>query len=199
MAGLFFVNGVMGSGKTRALIGTYHDYNDQGLSAIIIKPLIDTKGDNKIVSRDNTEQQVNYLISEESNIYTIILERLLNQNKLDCILVDEAQFLTEEHVKQLYAIADELDVRVICYGLIADFQDKLFPGSAALLARSPINKNLEKICTCGNIATCNVRFIGDTPTDQGAQVVIDDSKEVSYKALCRKCRKQAFDKSISIT
>ena len=193
MAKLYFRYGAMGCGKTRDIIKVWYNYNEKGKNAIIIKPGIDTKGDNKIVSRDSSELKVDYLIKEEDNIYNIISNHIIEYN-LDCILVDEAQFLSRHHIEELTDICDELNITVMCYGLRADFQDNLFPGSAALFAYADVIEELKTICECMDGATRNVRFINNVPVFTGSQVAIDGQDEVTYISMCRNCRKKLVKK-----
>ena len=195
MAKLLFRYGAMGCGKTRDLIKVWHNYQEKGKQVIIIKPGSDTKGDNLIISRDNSSLNTNYLISESDNIYHIISNHII-ENNLDCILVDEAQFLTRNHIEQLTDIADFLNIPVICYGLRADFQDNLFPGSTALFALADAIEEMNTICACGEEATRNVRFTNGVPSFEGEQIAIDGEDLVTYESMCRKCRKKLV-KSLS--
>ena len=189
MAKLYFRYGAMGCGKTRDIIKVWYNYNEKGKNAIIIKPKMDTKGDDKIVSRDNSELNTNYIIDSKDNIYEIISKHIIEYN-LDCILVDEAQFLERHHVEELTDICDELDITVMCYGLRADFQDNLFPGSNALFAYADVIEEMKTICECMDGATRNVRFVNGIPTFSGEQVAIDGEDNVTYESMCRKCRKK---------
>lgn len=189
MAKLYFRYGAMGCGKTRDIIKVWYNYKEKGKNAIIIKPGIDTKGNDKIVSRDNSELNTDYLIKKEDNIYDIISKHKQKYN-LDCILVDEAQFLDRHHVEELTDICDDLDITVMCYGLRADFQDNLFPGSAALFAYADVIEEMKTICECMDGATRNVRFINGEPVFEGSQVAIDGKDKVTYVSMCRKCRKK---------
>ena len=189
MAKLYFRYGAMGCGKTRDIIKVWYNYKEKGKDAIIIKPGIDTKGNNKIVSRDKSELNTNYLINKDDNIYDIITKHIIKYN-LDCILVDEAQFLEKHHVEELTDICDVLDITVMCYGLRADFQDNLFPGSAALFAYADVIEEMKTICECMDGATRNVRFVNGKPVFSGKQIAIDGKDEVTYVSMCRKCRKK---------
>lgn len=189
MAKLYFNFGAMGCGKTRDLLKVWYNYKEKGKNAIVIKPGKDTKGSKKVVSRDNGELETDYLIGEEDNIYLLILNECLNKN-IDCILVDEAQFLQKHHVIELTDIVDTLKIPVICYGLRADFQDNLFPGSAALFAYADKLSEMKTICECGDGATRNVRFVNNVPTFEGSQVAIDGEANITYKSMCRSCRKK---------
>ena len=98
MAKLYFRYGAMGSGKTRDIMKVWYNYKEKEKSAIIIKPVKDKKGENKIVSRDNNELDTDYLISSEDNLYLLICKHITEHN-LDCILIDEAQFLERNHME----------------------------------------------------------------------------------------------------
>ena len=109
----------------------------------------------------------------------------LIKRKLDCVLVDEAQFLTRAHVLQLCRIADELSIPVLCYGLRTDFQGNLFPGSAALLALADALIELKAVCECGRKATMNLRVDAEGhAVAAGAQTEIGGNDR--YIALCRR-------------
>ena len=193
MAKLYFRYGAMGCGKTRDIIKVWYNYKEKGKNAIIIKPGIDTKGNDKIVSRDSSELDTNYIIKKDDNIYDIICKHITKYN-LDCILVDEAQFLERHHVEELTDICDDLDITVMCYGLRADFLDNLFPGSAALFAYADVIEEMKTICECMDGATRNVRFINGQPVFEGEQVAIDGEDKVTYVSMCRSCRKKLVRK-----
>lgn len=189
MAKLYFNFGAMGCGKTRDLMKVWYNYQEKGKNAIIIKPGDDTKGNNKIVSRDKGELLTDYIIREGDNIYLTIVNHCLEYN-LDCILVDEAQFLSRHHIEELTHVVDELDIPVICFGLRADFQDNLFPGSEALFIYADAINEMKTICECGEGATRNVRFMNGQPVFEGSQIAIDGEADVTYISMCRKCRKK---------
>ena len=113
---------------------------------------------------------------------------------MNCILVDEAQFLERHHVEELTDICDDLDITVMCYGLRADFLDNLFPGSAALFAYADVIEEMKTICECMDGATRNVRFVDGKPVFEGEQVAIDGEGKVTYVSMCRKCRKKLVKK-----
>lgn len=193
MAKLYFRYGAMGCGKTRDIIKVWYNYKEKNKNAIIIKPGTDTKGNDKIVSRDNSELKTNYLISEEDNIYDIITKHITKYD-LDCILVDEAQFLSRHHIEELTDVCDILNITVMCYGLRADFQDNLFPGSAALFAYADVIEEMKTICECMDGATRNVRFVDGIPVFEGDQVAIDGEGKTTYVSMCRSCRKKLVKK-----
>jgi len=189
MAKLYFNFGAMGCGKTRDLMKVWHNYKEKGKNAIIIKPGDDTKGNKKVVSRDNGELMTDYIITDKDNIYLIIVNHCLEYN-LDCILIDEAQFLKRHHIEELTHIVDELEIPVICFGLRADFQDQLFPGSEALFIYADVINEMKTICACGEGASRNVRLVNGIPTFEGEQIAIDGEADITYVSMCRSCRKK---------
>ena len=193
MANLLFKFGPMGCGKTRDLMREWYNYTENDKKAIIIKPEIDTKGDNTILSRDGSQKTVDKIIEKKDNIYRYITKYILD-NRLDCILVDEAQFLSRKHVEQLRDVVDILNIDVICYGLRVDFLNKLFPGSDALFALSDQLQELTLKCKCLNKATANVRFVNGKPCFKGKQVAIDGEDKVTYVSMCNKCRRDLLRK-----
>lgn len=191
----------MGSGKTRRLIGTWHNYKKNARNVILLKPLIDTKGDNTIVSRNGEKVAADYLIANNDNIFDIIHENSKDMQskdmQIDCVLVDEVQFLAEHHIKELANVVDELGIKVICFGLKNDFMDNLFPGSAAILAICDRVEEIESICTmCGAKATVNARYEDGVIQTEGEQVVIAGENNSTYIAMCRKCKKSEIKKKI---
>ena len=190
MAKLYFRYGAMGCGKTRDIMKVWHNYEEKGKRAIIIKPGVDTKGNDKIVSRDNSELKVDFLVGKDVNIYTLISGYIVDNN-LNCILVDEAQFLEPHQVEELTDICDLLDITVMCYGLRSDFQNKLFPGSASLFVYANEIEEIKTICQCGDGAIHNVRFNKEHEIVlEGEQVVIDGAGDDTYESMCRNCRKK---------
>jgi thymidine kinase len=116
-------------------------------------------------------------------LYEAIGEEL-RKRALDCILVVEAQFLSQRHVLQLCEVADHLGIPVLCYGLRTDFQGKLFPGSAALLALADTLVELKAVCECGRKATMNLRVDSEGhAVAEGLQTEIGGNDR--YIALCR--------------
>ena len=128
MAKLYYKFGAMKCGKTRDLIKTWYNYNEKGMGVIIIKPGDDKKAGGNIQSRANEELTANYVVPKEVNVYDLISRHIIEYN-LDCILVDEAQFLTEKQVDELADIVDNFNIPVLCYGLRADAFTHLFTGS----------------------------------------------------------------------
>lgn len=188
MAKIYFRYGTMSSGKTLDLLKTYYNYKDRDLNTIIIKPKVDTKGGQSIISRNGSKVPVDYLAGKEDNIFEYISNLLLKKH-IHCILVDEAQFLTKEQIDDLGDIADMLEIPVICYGLRVDFQDNLFEGSKRLFEIADSIEEMKTICMCGKKATMVVRYKNGKPVFDGDQVAIDGVGDITYESLCRKCKK----------
>ena len=189
MAKLYFRYGAMSSGKTLDLLKVYYNYKEKGMSTLVIKPLVDTKGDSDVISRVGSRLRVNFLVDDDDNIYDIVQNEILKK-RISCILVDEAQFLLKKHVDQLSDVVDLLDIPVICYGLRADFRGDLFEGSKRLFEISDSIEELKTVCDCGKKAIWNVRYVNNAITFKGSQIAIDNTDNVTYKSMCRKCMKK---------
>lgn len=184
MAKLNFKYATMNSGKSLDLMRTAYNYEENGYKIIVIKPLIDTKGNDYIVSRVGLKRQVDILLAKDQNIYDIILN---NYDNLKCILVDEAQFLTCDQVNELFLISKKLDIDVICYGLRLNFKMESFEGSKRLLEISEELEELKTMCNCGNIARYVGRKVNGEYVSDGDEVVIDGTDNVEYVPLCGEC------------
>lgn len=184
MSKLYFRYGAMNSGKTTLLLQVAHNYEERGMKVTIIKPDIDTKGDDKIVTRIGLERKVDHLVSKNEKL-TDYLNTL--SSDIVCVLVDEAQFLTRDQVDELFMFTKLKNVPVICYGLRSDFKTMAFPGSLRLFEVADSLEELITICRCGHRAKFNGRIVDGNFTLSGAQVAIDGENEVEYESLCGKC------------
>lgn len=183
MAKLYFRYGSMGSSKTANALMVKYNYEERGQNVLFIKPQIDTRDDKNIIkSRIGLQSEVTVL-SKDNSILKII-DNLKFQNECHCIIVDEAQFLTERQVWELYTIVDYMHIPVICYGLRTDFMGNLFEGSKCLLAWADSIEEIKTICFCGNKATMNMRLCDGKPIFEGNQVQIGGNE--SYISVCRK-------------
>lgn len=191
---LVFYYGAMGSGKTRKLQGDYYSKVQDDFDVIVIKPKLDTKGNNKTLARDGGMIEVNFLIKDKDNIYMIIAEYLVGHN-LDFILVDEAQFLKKHHIDELADIVDILGINVICYGLRTDFRGELFEGSKRLFECADKIEAINRQCRCGNEKIYNMRIVDGKAVFDG-EVVAIDGVDVSYRSVCRKCYKDELKNSL---
>ena len=183
MSKLYFRYGAMNAGKSAALLSVAHNYEEKGMPIILLKPSIDTKGDNKVTSRIGIERDVDILLAPED----FILDKMPNKQKPWAIIVDEAQFLTPEQVEELFVITKIYDIPVLCYGLRCDFQMKGFPGSTRLLELADDIEELKTICSCGKKATQNLRLINNQPIFEGEQVELDGESNIQYTSVCGEC------------
>lgn len=183
MSKFHFKYGAMNSGKSDTLIKTAYNYEERGLKVIVVKPYTDTKGGAMIVARGGHKRQVDILASADMNIAKMIKKL----PKPACILVDEAQFLTSAQISQLFHIAKEQDISVICYGLRSDFRNQMFPGSRRLFEVADNIEKLPTMCRCGRQAEFNARRLNGKFVFSGDQVAIDGEAEIDYESLCGQC------------
>ena len=193
MAKLYFRYGAMNCGKTTSLLQVAHNYEERGMDILLMKPSIDKKGDNKVVSRLGVERDVDCLIKPDDRILTIVRDTLMDRN-ISCILVDEAQFLEPKQVDELLFIATDCDIPVMCYGLRTDFKLNGFPGSIRLLELATDIEELKTICSCGSKAIFNARYVDGEFCLDGEQVAIDGMDNVTYKSMCPKCYYKKINK-----
>ncbi|NMM61561.1 thymidine kinase [Clostridium sp. P21] len=187
MSKLYFRYGAMNCGKSTNLLQVAHNYEERGMRIIIIKPYTDTKGGNKIVSRLGISREVDMLLDKDENVYEEVEKYIDKNGNLDCILVDEVQFLKRDQIDQLFKIAVIKDIPTICYGLRTDFQMNGFEGSERLLLLAHSLEELKTICNCGKKALVNGRKINGKFVFEGKQVAIDKEDNIDYEALCPKC------------
>ena len=188
----------MNSGKSTALLQAAYNYEERGQQVLLAKPQIDTKGESFIVSRLGVTRPVDFTVAPDEDIYrafTAQRERVLRDfgRDVSCLLVDEAQFLTEGQVDDLLRIAIQEDVPVLAYGIRTDFQTVAFPGSRRLLEIAHSLEELKTICRCGRKAMFNARLVDGVFVFDGDQVAIDTStslsasQDVRYESLCGAC------------
>lgn len=182
MSKLYFRYGAMNCGKTTSLLQVAHNYEERGMKVVLIKPSIDTKASDRVSSRIGVERTVDHLVRPDEKLKGY-LSMLINNT--DCILVDEAQFLSESQVEELFVFCKTTGIPVICFGLRADFRTNLFPGSKRLFELADEIEELYTICRCGRKARFNARIVNGEFTLDGQQVAIDG--DVSYESLCGKC------------
>lgn len=183
MSKLHFKYGAMNSGKSDTLIKTAYNYEERGLSVLVIKPGIDTKGEDKVVARGGHERIVDIIADA-----TLDLEkRIQSFTGISVVLVDEAQFLTSDQISQLFRVAKQHDISVICYGLRADFRTHVFPGAKRLFEVADNIEKLPTMCFCGRQAEFNTRKVNGKYVFEGDQVAIDGKDSVEYDSLCGLC------------
>ncbi len=187
MAKLYFRYGAMGCGKTMQLLQTAFNYEERGMKVCVIKPRTDTKNGTKLLTRIGPEKETDLCFRKEVNLYDVISQAF---PAVQCILVDEAQFLTPKQVDELMEITVKLDIPVIAYGLRLNFRqdDKGFEGATRLLQIAQDIEELKTICECGRKATVNTRILNGKIVTDGPDILIDDgTTEVEYRAFCQTC------------
>ena len=186
MAKLYFRYGPMNSGKTTALLQVAHNYEERGMHVLLVKPKIDSKGADSVVSRLDMQRRVDISAPEDMNLFDTVAQWHKDVEKISCVIVDESQFLTPRQIDELFNLTVYENIPVICYGLRTDFQTKLFPGSRRLFAVAHSR--------CGKKALFNARKSGDTFIFEGSQVAIDGTEETTYESLCGSCYFEAYAK-----
>ena len=184
MAKLYFYYASMNAGKSSTLLQADFNYRERGMETMLWTAAFDDRaGKGNIASRIGLTAGARGFDSDTDLRRSV--EEELKKRKVDCILVDEAQFLTREQVVALAWICDHLNIPVLAYGLRTDFQANLFPGSANLLALADTLVELKAICECGRKATMNLRVdIDGRPVAAGEQTEIGGNDR--YIALCRR-------------
>ena len=190
MAKLYFHYSTMNAGKSTLLLQASHNYAERGMQTYLLTANFDDRaGTGRIGSRIGIGADAD-TFAASTDLFSKIKDRL-NAGPCNCVFIDEAQFLTADQVWQLARAVDDLGVPIMCYGLRVDFQGKLFPGSAALLALSDEMREIRTICHCGKKATMVVRQDehGDVLKD-GTQVQVGGNE--TYVSLCRVHWRQAM-------
>ena len=178
MAKLYFRYGAMNSGKSTALMQVAHNYEEQGMRVLILKPQVDTKGGGELVSRLGVRRKADLLVPPEMDVFAAV-QQAAAAAPLACVLCDESQFFTPQQAEELFMVTVELNIPVICYGLRSDFSLKGFPGSTRLLELAHTIEEMKTICTCGQV---NGEFVFE-----GEQVAIDLQNDVQYVSMCPQC------------
>ena len=184
MSKLYFRYGAMNSGKTTLLLQVAHNYEERGMKVVILKPGIDTKGNDKIVTRIGLKRKVDHIVQSDEKLINYLCTLPLD---IVCVLVDEAQFLTRDQVDDLFMFTKLKNIPVICYGLRSDFKTMAFPGSLRLFEVSDVMEELITICRCAKRAKFNGRIVNGKFTSNGEQVAIDGENQIEYESLCGKC------------
>ena len=184
MAKLYFSYAAMNAGKSTILLQASHNYRERGMNTMLLTAKLDDRvGEGRIGSRIGLESAAT--VFDANSDMTSLVAASHADGKLACVMVDEAQFLTDAQVWQLAAIADDMGIPVMCYGLRTDFQGNLFPGSARLLAVADVLREIRTICHCGRKATMVVRQDGNGQViREGAQIEIGGNER--YVSLCRR-------------
>mgnify|MGYP003964256557 FL=1 len=190
MAKLYFYYSTMNAGKSTMMLQASYNYQERGMQTLLLAPDIDNRdGENIVSSRIGLTAPATSFHTAD-NLYSLI-QSIGSTQTIDCIFIDEAQFLEKQQVKQLSDVTDELDIPVLCYGLRTDFQGNLFTGSEQLLAWADELTEIKTICHCGRKANMVLRIDADgNVIKQGAQIKIGGNDH--YISVCRKCFKHGM-------
>ena len=193
MAKLYFYYASMNAGKSTVLLQSSFNYRERGMRTLLFTAALDNRsGVGVIASRIGLEAPATPF-SAETDLGRIIAASQAGAGVIagqagagiDCVLIDEAQFLTADQVWQLARVCDDLGIPVLCYGLRTDFLGALFPGSAALLAIADVLHEIKSVCVCGRKAIMNLRIdAAGRAVAAGAQTEIGGNDR--YVALCRR-------------
>ena len=185
MAKLYFHYSSMNAGKSTALLQANHNYLERGMKTMLFTAKLDNREGGGVISSRIGIQKEALAFGNEDNLFDMV-RKADSDSKLNCILVDEAQFLSKEQVRQLIRLVDEEGIPVLTYGIRSDFKGEVFEGSKFLLAWSDEMKEIKTICHCGKKATMNARVSTDGDMETaGAQIEIGGNER--YISLCRGC------------
>lgn len=185
MAKLYFYYAAMNAGKSTVLLQSSHNYHERGMQTLLFTPAIDDRHSIGVISSRIGLSEAALAFCKTDNLLEMTREQIKKQNKLSCVLIDEAQFLSPVQVDQLTEVTDRLSIPVLAYGLRTDFQSNLFPGSSRLLALADELVEIKTVCHCGRKANMNMRLNerGEA-VDEGEQILIGGNER--YVSVCRK-------------
>ena len=185
MAKLYFHYSSMNAGKSTALLQANHNYIERGMHPVLYTAKLDDReGEGKIRSRIGIKQEAE-TFAEDEDLYQVV-KAMNKERRVDCLLIDEAQFLSKEQVSQLGRLVDEEGIPILTYGIRTDFLGETFEGSRYLMAWADEIKEIKTICHCGKKATMNARVdVSGKMEKEGAQIEIGGNER--YVSLCRAC------------
>ena len=183
MAQLYYRYSTMNAGKSIELIKVAYNYEERGKNVLTLIPAVDDRyGIGVITSRIGVQREA-IVVNDDTNILELYM-RENEKHKIDCVLIDECQFLKKQHVQELVEIVDSCEVPVLAYGLKNDFRNELFEGSYYMLIYADKIEEIKTICWCGRKATMVARVVDGQIVKQGEQVVIGGND--MYVSLCSK-------------
>ena len=183
MAQLYYRYSTMNAGKSIELIKVAYNYEERGKHVLTLIPSVDDRyGVGLITSRIGLQREAD-IVNEDTNILDLFIQKNTD-HPVDCVLIDECEFLKKHHVEELAEIVDSFEVPVLAYGLKNDFQNELFEGSYYMLAYADKIEEIKTICWCGRKATMVARLVNGNIVKQGEQIVIGGND--MYVSLCRK-------------
>ncbi len=190
MAKLYFRHGTVGSAKTLNLLAVAHNYRQQGKDILLIKPEFDDRfGKEQIKSRAGLEMPADILVTADTNLLA------LDYEGIDCILVDEIQFMNASIVEQLREISVEKNIPVICYGLRTDFRSYLFEGSRRLMELADSIEEVKATCHfCNQKSILNLKHVNGVPTVDGPSVHL--GAEEAFFPTCYKCYQKQLSSAV---
>jgi thymidine kinase len=184
MAKLYFYYSSMNAGKSTTLLQADFNYRERGMETMLWTAALDNRFDSGVITSRIGLQSAAHIFEADTDLFEAVAKEQAKRS-VSCVLLDEAQFLSKEQVFDLAAIADELGIPVLCYGLRTDFQAELFPGSATLLGIADALIEIKAVCHCGRKSTMNLRVDADgKAVKEGAQTEVGGNDR--YDALCRK-------------
>ena len=185
MAKLYFHYSSMNAGKSTALLQADHNYFERGMNALLFTARLDDREGVGVISSRIGIKKGALTFENGDNLFNIV-ENEKNRSGLDCVLIDEAQFLSKEQVQQLTRVVDKLEIPVLTYGIRTDFMGEVFEGSKFLMGWADEIKEIKTICHCGKKATMNARVSKDGKMETaGEQIEIGGNER--YISLCRNC------------
>lgn len=183
MAQLYYRYSTMNAGKSIELIKVAYNYEERGKHVLTLVPAVDDRfGIGVITSRIGLQREA-MVVNDDTNILELFIRENIKY-PIDCVLIDECQFLKKHHVQELVEIVDSLDVPVLAYGLKNDFRNELFEGSYYMLVYADKIEEIKTICWCGRKATMVARIVDGKFVKQGEQVMVGGND--MYVSLCRK-------------
>ena len=184
MAKLYFYYSTMNAGKSTMLLQASYNYRERGMATLILAPAIDNRDGDRVVSSRIGLQSPATTFHATDNLFHLVNAEHVRES-VDCVFVDEAQFLEKKQVRQLSDVSDSLGVPVLCYGLRTDFQGNLFTGSEQLLAWADELVELKTICHCGSKANMVLRIDSEGRViKEGVQIKIGGNDQ--YVSVCRR-------------
>lgn len=185
MGKLYYFYGTMSSSKSASLLMKNHQFKENGSNTLLIKPSFDTREVGVIKSRVGIESLC-VLINENDNLLKDI-----DIEDIDVIFVDEVQFLTSEQIVQLWELS-RLGIRVFCYGLKTNYKNELFESIKTLLVYCDKIEEIKSKCEhCGNKASTHIRYVNNSPIDEGCENIIGDTSGIErFESVCMECRKR---------
>ena len=185
MAKLYFHYSSMNAGKSTALLQADHNYFERGMNALLFTARLDDREGVGVISSRIGIKKGALTFENGDNLFNIV-ENEKNRSGLDCVLIDEAQFLSKEQVQQLTRVVDKLEIPVLTYGIRTDFMGEVFEGSKFLMGWADEIKEIKTVCHCGKKATMNARVSKDGKMETAVQQIEIGGNE-RYISLCRNC------------